>query len=1101
MHILTVVVECQSLFVLPVLENQSIEAVTECHEEVIFLAIEMAKAAGASLLSTLTLLATVVIEDELFQIVMWSFNKFTVILGLLGLVPQRDSFLGAMCRVAVPGCQLDVGSKEGPVALAGIFANRNTTPQHLSDRNMHFVRIIISTIDSLSGVLDSKTWYVIFETLQIIDGLVCTGKMGKKLESSPGLLEFLPSTLPTTSSRARAMTISSPLSSNPPNSQNVAVPYLVYSKNMYEQTKNLSIRPLTEFVRALCRLAHENITTSNAQGKEKNSDEKSYAIAKLHQLSVINIKRLIDPTDFSLWDLIIGQFIQMAQTPMLAPSVRNQTMQAFDEIMISAAQIGDLRNENVERKILEAIKTMMGLEVSGIGLNTSIYTEENSLRLSWLPEVQRASLETLNKLLQTNGQYFTTAWVLTLDIIQMVAKGAASGNMYKTVKKVETPTNETSLPLSPTFASKKIETPTQDSSFPGSPLTSSSYCESPTTEPVQPNSKSIMVTRVAFPCVQLITTDFLSLLPPSVIVRCIDTLTLYGSLNDDLNISLTAVGLMWSICDFILTKRYNLENQKAKKVKEGSENILLDNTDDAKLKNTISIIDLDTESAELSTATMDYMWMHLLKNLSLLCSDDRSEVRNSANQTLFRTIGMNGQLLTLEAWNMCIQKVLFPLLERIRNSSKVVQRSGSLNKIISPKLAPLGARSAFKQWDETKVITLAGVTKSLLDFLPLLVGLIDFPNYWKIFLDFMKTTCLEGSQEVSVAALKNLRQLVQYAQQSELVSEKISIHIIPLWTAAWETWESIGQEIIKSCQDKVGLSTLDLNDYEGQNEVSLAPMGPFWSDGTQPMILYGFMSQDSLAVYISIFFDLYPVIESVFDSGALVRVFDVLRPLLLYHTLPAPDATQSRMRADFVNDLESPSPFQMHILDLVGGKMNFSAIDSSPDLIISFVSDLVILPFIEFSPKHHCSSHLASTNDLNILAIPLKKFTYVAIAKKSLQQLVIEFELYGKRESTYLNGPFSSVLDALRIPLKHKYNCPKAGQRDSTPLWRAAANAAMTIINIGLDTLDMIEPRIILLIQELKLNLLMSFTRNFSTYYLIFCYLPVRYLSVLRSKN
>jgi hypothetical protein len=75
----------------------------------------------------------------------------------------------------------------------------------------------------------------------------------------------------------------------------------------------------------------------------------------------------------------------------------------------------------------------------------------------------------------------------------------------------------------------------------------------------------------------------------------------------------------------------------------------------------------------LTKKSLDTLWMFLLSNFSQLCSDQRPEVRNSANQTLFRTIGMNGQRLTIDAWEECIWNVLFPLLDRVKTSSELAE--------------------------------------------------------------------------------------------------------------------------------------------------------------------------------------------------------------------------------------------------------------------------------------------------------------------------------------------------------------------------------------------------------------------------------------------
>ncbi|KAJ8951459.1 hypothetical protein NQ318_006892, partial [Aromia moschata] len=56
--------------------------------------------------------------------------------------------------------------------------------------------------------------------------------------------------------------------------------------------------------------------------------------------------------------------------------------------------------------------------------------------------------------------------------------------------------------------------------------------------------------RIAFQCLQLVITDFLPVMPWRCLPLCVDTVAKFGSQTQELNISLTAVGLMWNISDY-----------------------------------------------------------------------------------------------------------------------------------------------------------------------------------------------------------------------------------------------------------------------------------------------------------------------------------------------------------------------------------------------------------------------------------------------------------------------------------------------------------------------------------------------------------------------
>ncbi len=57
--------------------------------------------------------------------------------------------------------------------------------------------------------------------------------------------------------------------------------------------------------------------------------------------------------------------------------------------------------------------------------------------------------------------------------------------------------------------------------------------------------------RCAFQCLQLIIADFLALTPSLCLILCVDTTAKFGSQIQELNVSLTAIGLLWNIADYL----------------------------------------------------------------------------------------------------------------------------------------------------------------------------------------------------------------------------------------------------------------------------------------------------------------------------------------------------------------------------------------------------------------------------------------------------------------------------------------------------------------------------------------------------------------------
>ena len=113
----------------------------------------------------------------------------------------------------------------------------------------------------------------------------------------------------------------------------------------------------------------------------------------------------------------------------------------------------------------------------------------------------------------------------------------------------------------------------------------------------------------------------------------------FGSQEQDLNISLTAIVLLWNISDYMF---------------QNSEKL----------------------NKELQSESIESIWIVLYSRLGQLCVDQRPAVRKSACQTLFCTISSHGSILSVDLhWKDLVWNVLFPLLEQVRKSCMSSYRS------------------------------------------------------------------------------------------------------------------------------------------------------------------------------------------------------------------------------------------------------------------------------------------------------------------------------------------------------------------------------------------------------------------------------------------
>ena len=142
--------------------------------------------------------------------------------------------------------------------------------------------------------------------------------------------------------------------------------------------------------------------------------------------------------------------------------------------------------------------------------------------------------------------------------------------------------------------------------------------------------------RASFQCLQLVVTDFLSMIKADFFSLVINVVSKFGSQEQDLNISLTAIVLLWNISDYMF---------------QNSEKL----------------------NKELQSESIESIWMVLYSRLGQLCVDQRPAVRKSACQTLFCTISSHGSILSVDLhWKDLVWNVLFPLLEQVKNDSNIL---------------------------------------------------------------------------------------------------------------------------------------------------------------------------------------------------------------------------------------------------------------------------------------------------------------------------------------------------------------------------------------------------------------------------------------------
>ncbi|XP_060847861.1 protein MON2 homolog isoform X2 [Rhopalosiphum padi] len=309
--------------------------------------------------------------------------------------------------------------------------------------------------------------------------------------------------------------------------------------------------------------------------------------------------------------------------------------------------------------------------------------------------------------------------------------------------------------------------------------------------------------RIAFQCLELVLTDFLPLMPCKCLPLCLETTAKFGMQTRDLNISLTALGLMWNVADYFKDNKDKLLCNNSggdNNMKRGASGEAL--TDGNTLDATMSGITLNdpqelvypdfpgvTTLAEMSE--FDKLWMCLFTKLGELCIDPRPAVRKSAGQTLLSTISAHANLLTPSSWNAVLWQVLFPLMNKVQmlcesasdstcNTVAASDGTGGSSGGGSGGSGSAGGGTILihhsrntdqKQWAETQVSTLYGLARVFnAEKYSMTVG-GDFVKAWTLLLEYMEKAALNRNVEVSLAGLRSLHELLMVYSNSNNVGD------------------------------------------------------------------------------------------------------------------------------------------------------------------------------------------------------------------------------------------------------------------------------------------------------------------------------------------
>ncbi|MCJ1478943.1 hypothetical protein MMC13_007627 [Lambiella insularis] len=683
------------------------------------------------------------LDSENYHSLVRSFQKFSQVAGLLRLSTPRDAFLTTLGKNSVPPAVVSAfaianltahtADRQGlPRQSHGLYnseTNQSPLPSAVSDkarsslelsasslsmRNLLCLRALLNLGIALGPVLQSA-WSIILETLQQAD-LVITHVSLQRRATHNG------QTTPTPGSDYTSF-----------GDVGVEISAVkIAATRMFESCRDLPDEAFLDIVSSLKGLLrdlrpNDNIestkhststqrpsshrrTTSTAgavNGLSQDSRLNDFVLENLAKLIEDNSSRLLEkPSNANGWDIILGALIDVISTQGLHADLR----------LKAATTIGDLVSITTGSGIPEALRdhvrnqglAALSMEVESLYKNDSM---DSKASRACEVDIHNLALDCLRSALEQYGDSLLDGWEHVFAIIA-TAFGDLSPPMAEGFSKSQPPQNL----------------------------------------PIVIVAKSPRLTRSAFGSLQLISSDFLSSVPPTCILRLLMSIYSFSCQRDDFNISLTSTTLFWNVSDHIW---------------QGVETLLL--------KDPVLGVDFGRslgvfEDVEPERATSSVIWLRLLLLLVEVSVDERPEIRHSALHTIFRILEASGESLEPSDWIVCQQIITLGLLVRNETAYQECMVSDTPSR-----------RAEASTWNETAVMILDDISSVLRHRLQEMVGLVDFQTVWKSFGVNLENLLQRRSLSISTALYTAIEKILSKGEKAD---------ILPCARLAWDIWRN-----------------------------------------------------------------------------------------------------------------------------------------------------------------------------------------------------------------------------------------------------------------------------------------------------------------------
>lgn len=698
------------------------------------------------LLEALTFILTRTQGEAIVSEIFKGYQAFTKACGVLYAVEPRDSFLASLCRFTF-AFQNDPNRSWGGTASSGgkrpDFIDQRE-PVVLSYKNIQAVRTLFNISHQLNSVLGPTSWILVLETLEVLNMVMYSAH--SLAQDGVG-------------NAARVMEPSNELSI-----------LTVYDAQMFESTGKMSIPALSFFLTALRQVSNTfvsglsstsnstlpTVSGSTASNVSGHAAVKLWAVERMLSTLMFNVHRWE-----LVWDQLTDHLLELAEHE--SQQVRTVALDALDRAICgvlasqqfqehapgveSAKDFNHEVNEgaqDVESSVMKAdngdssASTCVQQSIDKISLECTLLQPLSTLyNYERITDIRAGALKTLLHILERHAEKLNQSWPSVLDLLRQVAS-----------------------------ASEKDLVP------------------------------------LGFQSLRVILNEGLLSIPAYALEQCIEVAGAYVVQQKDVNISLTAIGALWTTADFF-ARGVNHEFCKAQGFRRLSGHFSAMNVSGSPdTGRPEKEGESDVESHFLTPdkrldVDNDSLLLAVYGVIQGFVTDERPEIRHSAIRTLFQSIISHGQQLSTAMWEHCIGAVVFPMVDTVRTLASTSSQDEWHGKELGVEggkpvhmLVHHSRNTAQKQWDETLVLVLGGTSRLFKSYMKNFQSLNDFKNQWTTLLAFIGESIVNGSKEVSLAAIASLNSL--------LVHHAAKDNLPPYYfETAFSLYESIVPTVVK----------------------------------------------------------------------------------------------------------------------------------------------------------------------------------------------------------------------------------------------------------------------------------------------------------------